>query len=117
MYVEPRVSVKPSLDKNGYSYMCDVRGNNGREEVSSCGAGKYDIRNGYSSTSDFFNGDNGLAKRYDRYKRQADSFNSGKSKYIKGKGWIDDTEGDSEENESLTRRTINKIVRECLKKL
>ena len=45
-------------------------------------------------------------KHYKELEKQARSYNAGKSKYVKGKGW---------QNESIDRK-IHRIVRECLRR-
>ena len=79
-----------SQDISPYVYRGYAYGDNGKDNMNSYLDSPQDI--GYKSVSNFFDGDNGMTKMYNKYKRQTDNFKNGKSKYIKGKGWIEDAD-------------------------
>ena len=90
MYVEPQVAASPKDDIDAtshtpYKYKGVVFGSNGDKSMRSDMDTISDVHE--PSASNFFNGDNGLAKRY---KEEFDNFNNGKTKYVNGKGWADD---------------------------
>ena len=93
MYVEPQVAVSPKDDidivsHTPYKYKGVVFGSNGDKSMRSDTGTISDVHE--PSVSNFFNGDNGLTKRYNKYKDEFDNFNNGKTKYVKGKGWTND---------------------------
>lgn len=93
MYVEPLVAVSPKdntdvVSHTPYKYKGVVFGSNGDKSMRSDMDTISDVHE--PSVSNFFNSDNGLTKRYNRYKEEFDNFNNSKTKYVKGKGWTDD---------------------------
>ena len=90
MYVEPQVAVSPKDNTDvanhvPYKYKGVVFAGNGDKSMRSDMDTVSDVHE--PSVSNFFNGDNGLTKRYNKYKNEFDNFNNGKTKYVKGKGW------------------------------